>query len=934
MGNCDVKLGERSAASRSNAEWQRLYDDLQKRVTRFSVVEQELINTRDRLDRELDRFGRIQEFNTRAIHARSESAFSTALAESIVDIFELEFGLVWFESNSPIAIPSSGTPDPLAQARERRVSSLVKPPRRTSTARGAQGITPFRETGPAPSFAAGAGLSLTFSSAESFGTWVQTRLCSHQFTGPILLEPEDLRDVRGWSTVQQLVIAACRDVSGTPIAYLAGGITDAGSDFHEKMGSTLLEPFEVFTQQVSALIENRRYHGIIERQIEEIELSGKRLNLALNASSVGLWDWNITEGTVFYSPQWCDLFGEEVDTITHSPQEWHRRVHPQDLPGLLVSFDAHLEKQSEQFEHIHRMRHRDGSYRWMLTRGRALPTSNGGSLRVVGTHVDISEQKTLERRLREAEENQRSAREQAEAASRAKSDFLATMSHEIRTPLNGVLGAIQLLRDTSLQSGQNHLVDLAEKSATILLDLIGDVLDLSKVESGKLELDLRPVDLRRILDDVVSSFLPLATASGLSLTLRSSPTLPQTVNADPMRLRQILNNLIGNAIKFTRQGGVVVSAQVTREDSGTGWVEFAVIDTGLGIPAEIQKKLFSAFVQADTSTTRRYGGTGLGLAISRRLVELMGGEIRVSSVPGEGSEFRFQVPLQMVTLEAENLETVRGPGGFRGTALVAEDDPIGQKIAPPMLRKLGLEVDVASNGREAVNRFEERHYDVIFMDCNMPELDGYAAAQEIRRREASRIPNGTGGAWIIALTANAMAGERAHCLSVGMNDYLTKPFRLEQLQVVLNRAVRSGALVNCVQPPRPEATLDPTLQTETLTQLCTDVDPAGVLEIVEGFCDGLKARPLEMRQLLVEGRHAELETAAHSVKGMSSQLGLIRLSNAARSIELTAKDQNATHLDAEVNAFTAIAAEAVEALHHWLEQRPHRSGSAGHSASF
>ena len=864
------------AGSPPDAEsyWRQRFDELQKRVTRFSAVEQELINTRNRLDRELNRFERIHSFNTRAIHARTDAVFATIVAEAIVDVFEVEFGALWL---------------------------------------GEAGVQP----------AALAGLPLTDATAGAFTGWLRQRLSGPDAARPSLLGRPELAEMQPLVPLRQVIIAACHDASGRTIGFLAGGITDARADFHDSVGAGDLESFEVFTQQVSALIENRRDQAIIEQQIRQIEISEKRLILALEGSSAGLWDWNLPAGEVFFSAQWPVPLGHTLAELRASPEEWHGRVHPEDLPSLLADFQAHLAGWTEQFENTHRMRHRDGHYVWMLTRGRALRNPAGEPFRVVGTHLDISAQKELERRLREAEEDQRLAREQAETANRAKTAFLATMSHEIRTPLNGVLGAVQLLRDLQLSADQLELVDAAEESATGLLEIVGDILDLTKIESGKLELESRTLALPATLREVLAAFEARAKAKGLTLTISLADALPAHVSSDPARLRQILGNLIGNAIKFTDTGGVTVSATVKAKEAARQWIEFSVRDTGIGIAPEVQSRLFSAFVQADSSTTRRFGGTGLGLAISRRLVELMGGEIRVISEPGRGADFRFQLPL--TTAELPPAEPAPLPAGtrFAGRVLVAEDNLIGQKIAPAMLRKMGLTVDIANNGREAVERFNETRYDVIFMDCHMPEMDGYEATLIIRRQEAL-LPPAAGRAWIIALTANAMSGEREHCLSVGMDDHLAKPFKIIQLQAVLLRACHAGVLSvptrSVTQPvvPRPATDFEP----GALDQLCAELDTASVCEIVRDFLNDLPTRPSELEQLCQEERFSELERAAHSLKGLSVQFGLMPLAHHSLAIEAAAEASDAASLPSLLAKLPREMLTAAAALESWLKRQP------------
>jgi PAS domain S-box-containing protein len=797
---------------------------------------------------------------------------------------------------------------------------------------------------------------------------------------------------------------------------------------------------------VGSLIVVRLARAEVEaraRADSAIRESETRFRTLADAAPVMMWMEDREQRTEYLNAGWLAFRGTTLEQETAAGRQ--ADVHPEDLFRFREVRQG-AASVGRPYTVDYRLRRADGEYRWLQETAAPRHTADGAFAGYAGICSDVTDQRLASAELARA-------RDAAVRSARLKSEFLANMSHEIRTPMTGIIGMLELLLDTELDAEQRDRAETARRSAEALLQILNDILDFSKVEAGRLELERIDFDLRNTLDDVTGLLGERASAKGLEWATLVRPGVPSTVRGDPGRLRQVLLNLAGNAIKFTEHGEVVLRAQQTGEDATHVEVRFEVADTGLGISPEAQRSLFQAFTQADSSTTRRFGGTGLGLAICRQLVGLMGGQIGVESRPGHGSTFWFTVRfvraavpaadtpvaptalagLRVLVLEGHasaraalqaTLErwqvavastgsadealailrswaaegkgpalalvdrqsprvdalalarTVRGEpaiaatrlvllsgSGVRGEAteassagfdaflskpvrqsplhdclvtlvgapaesggrplitrhtlaesrsarrariLLAEDNEVNQKLSVAVLEKFGYRVEVVGNGREAVSAFLRGGYDLVLMDCQMPELDGYAAASEIRRRQngGPRIP-------IVAMTASAMQGERERCLEAGMDDYVTKPIDRRRLQEVLDHWL--GVAETDSTPDAPVAIT--TGFDLTHLQSIVGHEPETLRSYIELFHQATAPLVADVGGAIERRDAAAVARVAHTLRGSCGSIGAAgmaevsgRLEDRSRSGEWEAIEELYRHLELsyqQVKTFTA-----------------------------
>ena len=645
---------------------------------------------------------------------------------------------------------------------------------------------------------------------------------------------------------------------------------------------------------------------ITEAKLREQELSAARVEIEATREIMRTVLENMNDGIVLIDPQFCWKFGND---------QFNRFL---DVPAYVTEPGAScydvIRFQAERGDFgpvddieaiIHQradMMRTPGGYRYeRQTRSERhveftyKPLADGSLLGVYRDITALKEREQAQASAKEAAEAAREAAErdraEAEAANQAKSTFLATMSHEIRTPMNGVLGMMEVLERQRLDEAQRATVETMRDSARALLRIIDDVLDFSKIEAGRLELEAAPFSLSGLIDGVMSTFRTQAGAKGLKLAGRIEPGSNDTLLGDPTRVRQILFNLVGNALKFTERGGVTVRASTAPLGGGRTRVTLAVEDTGIGIDDEQRVRLFQPFAQADSSTTRRFGGTGLGLSIVRRLAELMDGEIAVESKPGVGSTFFVHLTFDAAPHDAPLAELTRSTAGVarrpaqfssrgvRPVVLVVDDHPVNQEV---MVRQ--LDADTAADGVAALEAWSTNAYAAVLADIHMPRMDGYELIRRIRadeegRRDAAHTP-------VIAVTANAMKGEEDRCLAAGMDAYLAKPLNIDWLRTTLLRWL---PLEETVDDPRAARGHDGVALDRSVLASWLGDDGAAIASLLGKFRDTAADAERKIGAAIGAGDIVSALSAAHKLKGAAQAIGANAVATAAASLEHACK---------------------------------------------
>jgi PAS domain S-box-containing protein len=648
------------------------------------------------------------------------------------------------------------------------------------------------------------------------------------------------------------------------------------------------------------------------KQLVEVLNRCERYQLAEKGSMDAIWDWDILNNQIHYSDRWYQMLGYWVGGTQSSFAIWEQALHPEDKDEILKQLRQHLENHTPYIVE-YRLRVHNGQYRWLHASGQAVWNEQGQAIRMTGTVRDITERKQAEMTLVEA-------RELAETANRLKSEFLANMSHEIRTPMNAIMGMTQLAQHTELSSTQRNYLNKIDVSAHTLLSIIDNILDFSRIEAGKLELELLTFSLHKLLQYLTDIVEIEAKQKNIELIFAVAAETPPLLVGDSLRLSQILINLLHNALKFSHKGKILLSIMPEDLHPTTVKLRFSVQDSGIGMSPEQIQELFKPFSQVDNSITRKYGGSGLGLAISKQLVELMGGRIWLESEIDSGSTFYFtamlgistqDLPVQMLCDTADTAVDLTGR-----RILLVEDNEINREVALAMLADLGVEVEIAENGLQGVQLATAKAFDWVLMDIQMPEMDGLTATRLIRAdKRLQNLP-------IIAMTAHALNGDREKSLAAGMNDFLSKPIEQKKLVITLSRWIDR----NTAPPqPQPKPRQQPQrVENDLLPQSLPPFDIAATLQRMNGnspllhklilmFYHDYLHTSAEFTQLIGAGNYEAAERLAHTLKSTAMLLGIEELPALAATIERAIQNREQAKIKLLLKVLEQVLTPALQA---------------------
>jgi PAS domain S-box-containing protein len=717
---------------------------------------------------------------------------------------------------------------------------------------------------------------------------------------------DNVRDrVGGDSSLKMLVTVRPVEIGGYRWTLVAHAFPEsmavAGEDHSDiivRAGGVVAVLFAIFSWLMMRAAQHAQVQqNVLQQHQEALRLSEYQLQAVLDTAPVGIWWMDETGRYRFVNKAFCDSLGvpEHKMLQASSSQEI--------FDPLVAEQCSRSDRACLQGNGVHHsmesLKFADGKIHQLAVTKVKLFDSAGNCLGLIGVSVDISEQQAREAALQDL--------------LRTKSAFLANMSHEIRTPMNSVLGMTRLALEAAPEGKQRDYLGKIRESGELLLRIIDDILDLSKIEAGKLEIEMTDFDLNALISSIVNLLGERARLKGIALRVECPPQIPR-LRGDVLRLRQVLINLADNAIKFTAHGEVVI--RVLENEDGNGvHLRFEIEDSGIGMSAVEMERLFQPFQQADMSTTRQYGGSGLGLSICKRLVELMGGQIGVSSQPRHGSLFWFSMQLEAAPPVVPAMEVQSKPefdiSGLRGAKLLlAENNPFNQEVAIEFLNKAGAKVQVANNGIEALHWLRRKKFDCVLMDVQMPDMDGLEATRQIRHNPAwAKLP-------IIAMTANAFEEDRKQCLAAGMNDFISKPMQPEQLYAVILKSLSGAKAESEISAPLPAAETLPSTDAPVALDLSDlyerlEHDRAKAAEFVRRFVQLARADMATLEAALQANDKAALASWGHHWKSPAFMVGAQHFLVLCRQVEMAGKGY--AELPANIAADLHRAADAVEA---------------------